>query len=341
MSKERQISDDIINDLHLKKSQAIDALDFENAEHFFQEIENEKAKKAQNLFAVVKNETLQKLQKLLAQNTEKKKKFVEENRKLESRLYSKYQILFNETQEDHVHQLVDLEKERGYALLQVAEEEVPEQIELLEQAKHEAYLSNFSGAKELREKARQIGEVVLAQRQQAIEDDYAMKKEELIARQKAELDQITELHSQEDQKLREEKEERLQKLEFEFQNSITILEDELKVKIIAIETAPDVQDEALEDTIESISEIIDDYCSKPEITAELTQKEQMRLKGVSPSQLAVNRNAPTPSSSVLRTASRTRAAATTTATTKTGLKPVSGTSTAFLSRQCSSNSGRK
>lgn len=282
------ITNDDLSELHQKKQNAIDALDFETAEYYYNEIQNQISKRAQSQIEEIHHETIRELQRIQRNHKQLLEDLAEEKRKSDVRLYTKYQVLFQETQDDHIKQLMDLEKDRGITLLEESEREIPEQIELLNQAKKEAFLSRFEKAKQLRQEARDFGEAELERRRKEVEEHFQGMKDTMLVRHKKEMNEITELHETESKQLKEKADSQLSEAKLKLKENVDLLKDRATVKIQAVTSNDLTKKAGIQTLMEEIDNSMKEYNLQPTIAPKLTKSEQMRLTTLCPTQAAMN-----------------------------------------------------
>jgi hypothetical protein len=109
----------------------------------------------------------------------------------EGRLRTTYQDLPDKTQVQHEQQLRNSDKSHRTTLIREAEREVPEQVELLEQAKAAAVVGQYSEARRPQESARFAGESELEARKQHIDQEFSESRSILAAQQQYAIAKIT------------------------------------------------------------------------------------------------------------------------------------------------------
>lgn len=331
------ITNDTLSDLHQKKQNAIDALDFETAEYYYNEIQNRISQRAQSQIDEIHYETIRQLQIIQRVHKQLLEDLVEEKRKSDARLYTKYQVLFEQTQDDHIEQLMNLEKDRGITLLEESEREIPEQIELLNRAKQEAFLSRFEKAKQLRQEARDFGEAELERRRVDVEKRFQDLKDKMLVRHQKEMNEITELHEEEIKKLKESSDFQNQEAKRKLREEVDLLKDRATVRIKAV-TANDLTKKAGIDTLmNEIDNSMKEYNLMPTIVPKLTKSEQMRLTTLCPTNAAMN----SISGNTEEVVKRALTATTAKRTYRTGLKHPTHNSTRLLTRAYTATVGKR
>jgi hypothetical protein len=332
------ITNEMLTDLHMKKQFAIDALDFESAQILYTEIQTCLGRRADEQIAQIRAEARRDLKRAQDAHRSRLEDLAEERRRTDARLYSKFQVLFEETQDDHIHQLMDLEKERGLTLLEESEREIPEQIALLELAKKEAIDSRFQNAIDLRTQAREVGEAELEARRKHVEEHFARAKEELLERQRVELDQITQLHEEESNQIRDNFEKSHRDESNFFDDAVALIRDRGEVKIQSLTASPKVKAEAIDNLNKALDESMAQFNSRPPVVAHLTQSEEMRLTTLCPTKAAKNEMPTELPETIIQQA---QIKTVKTAATRTGLRPPSKSSTGLISRAYTANAGKR
>ncbi|OHT06139.1 hypothetical protein TRFO_25922 [Tritrichomonas foetus] len=331
------ITNDFLSDLHQKKQNAIDALDFETAEYYYNEIQNQITQRAQAQIEEIDHETMVELSKIQKNHRDVLEDLAEEKRKSDARLYSKFQVLFQETQDDQIHQLMDLEKERGLTLLEESEREIPEQIELLNTAKKEAMLSHFAKAKELRQQARDVGEEELERRRKEVEEHFEELKIQMLQQHKDEMDQISDLHEEESKQLKEKSDHDLNEAKRKLKEAVDLLKDRATVRCQAVTANELTKKAAIDSLMAKINDSMKEYNLMPTVEPKLTKSEQMRLTTLCPTRAAMNRVESTPEDIVRRAEAATAKGT----TCRTGLRPPSHSSTGLISRAYTATIGKR
>ena len=335
---EQLITNDVLSDLHQKKQKAIDALDFETAEYYYHEIQNQISQRAQSQIEEIHHETIRDLQRIQCSHKKILEDLAEEKRKADVRLYTKYQVLFQETQDDHIKQLMDLERDRGITLLEESEREIPEQIELLNQAKKEAFLSRFEKAKQLRQEARDFGEAELERRRKEVEEHYKDLKDQMLVRHKKEMDEITELHEDEIKQLIRKSDSQNKEAKLKLRENVDLLKDRATVRIQAVTSNDLTKKTGIQTLMEEIDNSMKEYNLQPTVAPKLTKSEQMRLTTLCPTQAAMNSSC-TNTEEVVRRAFTAKGNGT--RTFRTGLRPTTHSSTRLISRTYTATLGKR
>lgn len=329
--------EDFLSDLHIKKNTAISELRFEDARDINDEIQNEIQKRALDQIQQAEALAIRQVERAQRRYRSRLEDIVEEKRRLDSRLYSKFQVLFEETQDEHIQQLMDLEKERGLTLLEESERDIPEQIELLERAKQVAALLHFDEAIELRAHAREVGEQELEARRIQVEEHFAQAKEEMIKGHQEELDMIGELHQQEIEALAKENEETERQARMQFMEEIATITNTAQVKFEATKATARVKEEATKRLKAEIGEMMKKFEELPPVEVKLTKAEQMRLTTLCPTKCAGVGVITEVTEGVKERGIRTSKAP----ATRSGLRPPSKSSTGLISRAYTANIGRR
>lgn len=182
MSISASIANDKLVELRNKKKKAIQSLDFDAAEENDRQIQMQNDLIISDRIDKINNETLKEIHRHVKKYDEINAGIDEHFNKQEKSLQLKYQELFNKAQIQFEKESDCIDESHGAALLREAEREVPEQFELLEQAKAAAAEGNYSSAKQLRDQARTAGENELRRRKQQV--DYEFEQSHSILEQK-------------------------------------------------------------------------------------------------------------------------------------------------------------
>jgi hypothetical protein len=334
------VTDDIIADLHLRKKAAIEALDFETAKFLYQEIERVKSDRAERQVDDIHYEAVRDVKKVQNEQRTRLEEFVEYRRQADARLYSKYQVLFEEAQDEHIQQLMDLEKERGFSLLEESEKEIPEQVQMLEDAKQQARSGDFDTAIELRQRARVVGEEELERRRQDVEERFVKAKEEMLGHHQEELDEIGKLHEEEINQLRKEAADRDEEGKRSFALAVSLIKHKARVQMEALGAPEEQKRTAFKNLMTEIDESMKEFGELPEIAPKLTKSERMRLTELCPTHAAMNPLITDVSDQeTLQRRERVRSALT--GKTRTGLRRPPQTSTALISRAFTATHGKR
>ena len=277
-----KVTHSYINDLMIKKKAAIEVLDFETAE----DLEKEILYELDNFAKLQISDVLEK-SKLDAGRLENKfqnrlEEEAEIARQNTQKIYAKYQVIVENLEDQHINQLMENENERAFELIQESEREIEEQLQLLEQAKREAVLSNFSKAKELRQAARDAAAAELERRRVATEEKYAKLKDEIIERQKEEINQITVDHEREVNDEKVHQEEVYQKTQSDIENAFELLRQKAISAFKAVSSNGENIDNATKEITEYLQKIVKKFKSQPRVIPELSNSETMRVANVPP-----------------------------------------------------------
>lgn len=271
-----------INDLRIKKQNAIDVLDFETAESYENQIQTEIANFAKYQMQDALTQAKFQIEKYRKYAEKRLEDEAEESRKNTQMIYSKYQVLVESTEERHISELMEIEQDRTYTLITESERDVDEQIKLLEEAKAEAKVCHFDKAKELRQQAHDVAKEELERRRVETETKFAQLKETTIQNQKDELEKITKDHETEVNKehTRQEK---------QFENSIKEFIDEFKMietKSIANFNAVATKNVNLADMVSEIKEVtqeqINYFKGKQRVVPVMQQYEKLKIGTTKP-----------------------------------------------------------
>jgi hypothetical protein len=279
---------ELLSDLHFEKQRAIDALDFEKAHVIYDEIQSEIASQARRAVSNIRSTSQRALAKTQSDFRLLLEHLVEEKRKLDVRLYSQFHVLFEQTRADHINQIIDLEKELGLTLLSESEREIEEQISLLEEAKRAAIDSYFDRAIELRSEARRVGQAELERRRHAVEGYFRSAKAELLAQQRAELDEIAAMHQARLDSERSDAQHKEDDAVAEFRLAVRHLTDRAQVQIRALRATEALKDSSAADALAELEALIAEFVAQPPVVAHLTQSENMRVVALCPTNAVKN-----------------------------------------------------
>jgi hypothetical protein len=320
---------DILSDLHFQKQQAIDALDFEGAHGIYDQIQNQIANQARQAIANIRASSCNRLKKTQSDFRHLLEDLAEEKRVLDTRLYSHFQVLFEQTRTDHINQLIDLEKERGLTLLSESEREIEEQIELVEQAKQAAIDSDFDAAIRLRTQAREVGEAELLRRKNAVEDYFKDARFQLLAQQKAELDEIGAMYEARLTKERNEANQREADARTEFDIAVKHIKNDTQVQIRALRAEETLKNDSVGEALAELDDLMTEFAALSPVAAHLTRSEAMRLTTLCPTNAAKNAMPTNIPPSILQKAQASTAKP---RTPRAGARPVSKSSTKLMTR---------
>jgi hypothetical protein len=276
------VNSDLLSDLHRRKQAAIDSLDFETAQSLHTEICSRISDDTLTSITSIRSSVFSSLSTSHSSYRQLLDSLLESKRTSTNRLYSEVQVLFEQTRTDHITELTNLENERGFALLCEAEREVPDQIAILHRAKQEAVASNFESAIALRQRARDVGQAELDRRRSEVESDFEFRRLELLARQKSELDEISDFHEREMTRIRREDEQKVENAKTEFVNAANHIRNEAEVKILSLRGSRELKDEAVKALREDVEAAMAEYAELPQMRPIRARAEVMRLTGLCP-----------------------------------------------------------
>jgi hypothetical protein len=279
---------DSLSDLHFQKQQAIDALDFEKACLLYNNIRNEIASQARKSILHIRDISFRQLKQIQSDFRQSLEALAEEKRILDSRLYSEFQVLFEQTRADHLNQLIALEKERGLTLISESEREIEEQIGLLERAKQAAMDSDFDGAIRLRSEAKEVGQAELERRARAVEEHFRNAKSDLLKQQQLELDQIAAMHEERFTRERNEMQEKQEKVTEEFQAGVKHIKHRTKVEILALSADEGLKNDEVQEALAGLDDLMREFEALPPVVAKLAHSEEMRVPALCPTRAAKN-----------------------------------------------------
>jgi hypothetical protein len=320
---------DLLSDLHYQKQEAIDALDFEKAHSLYDEIQNQIANQARRSISNIRRFSCRALKKAQSDFRQLLEQLAERKRTLDARLYSQFDVIFEQTRADHINQIIDLEKERGLTLLSESEREVEEQIALLERGKQAAIDSHFDLAIDLRQQARDVGQAELNRRRQSVEDYFAQAKAELLAQQQSELDEIAAMHQTRLDRERKDAQDREAKATDDFRIAVTQIRNETKVQIRALRAEDDLKDDAVTEALAELGDLMAEFDALPPVAPHLTESEEMRVTQLCPTNAVKNAM---PTEIPMAILQKARVSPSTTRTPRATIKPFPMSSTRLLTR---------
>jgi hypothetical protein len=320
---------DILSDLHSRKQAAIDSLDFETAQSLFGEIHARISEATLASIASIRASAASELSREQIAYRNQIESLAEERRSDDARLFSQSQVLFEQTRNDHINQLIELERERGITLLSEAEREIPEQILMLERAKQEAIDANFETAIALRQQARDIGQAELERRRAEVESDFEGRRNELLARQKRELDEISERHELELRRIRASDAQRVAAADDEFRWRMACLVRESEVQILSLRGENELKNQGVQDLRAEWESAMEEFREVPLVRPRLARSEVMRLTTLCPTNAVKNAM---PQEEPLPVLQRMQAQTAKPLVPRMSGRPVSMSSTALLTR---------
>ena len=342
-----------INDLRIKKQAAIDVLDFETAETIENQIQEELNNFAKVQISDVLLQAKQEADRLEKQFDQRLQDEAEISRQNTQKIFTKYQVIVEDLEQQHVDQLMENENERAYTLIQESEQDIEEQLQLLEEAKKEASLSNFAKAKELRQQARDVAEAELERRRKETEEKYQKIKEETIQKQKEELNDLAKQHEEEVNQEKISQEAVFRKTQEDIVSSFRIIAKTAIARFRAVSSNAENIEKATKEITEHTEKIVNKFKTQQRVIPELANSEKMRLASMPPTAfLETAQDAVIPSVAESAVASRGVTANTTmsrsitaNSTMSRSLNPSKGksrcTSVGLLSRRPMSKAGCK
>jgi hypothetical protein len=319
----------ILSDLHFQKQQAIDALDFEKAHAVYDEIQNQIASQACRAVSDIRHNSRRRLKRAHLAYRQCLETLAEEKRVLDTRLYSHFHVLFEQTRADHINQIIDLEKERGLTLLSESEREVEDQIVLLEQAKQAAIDSDFAAAIQIRSEAREVGQAELERRRAAVEQYFSDAKSELLKQQQDELDEIAAMHEDQLTRERNETDRKRGEATDDFQRTFRHIKNDTQVQIRALRAEDELKSDAVQEALAELDDLMKGFAELPPVVPHLTRSEEMRVTALCPTNAVKNSMPRDIPASILQ---RAQAATTKPRTPRLGTRPVSTSSTKLMTR---------
>jgi hypothetical protein len=320
---------DILSDLHFEKQRAIDALDFEKAHAIYDEIHAQIASQARRAICDIRHDSCKRLKRTQSDFRQCLETLAEEKRTLDARLYSHFQVLFEQTRADHINQIIDLEKERGLTLLSESEREIEDQIVLLERAKRAAIDSDFDGAIRLRSEAREVGQTELERRRAAVEQYFADAKSELLKQQQDELDEIAAMHEDRLTRERNDNDQKRADALKAFQIAIKHIRCDTEVQIRALRAEDDLKADGVQEALADLDDLMTAFEGLPPVAAQLTRSEDMRVTALCPTNAVKNTMPKDIPPSILQ---RAQASTAKTRTPQPGTRPMSTSSTRLMTR---------
>jgi hypothetical protein len=320
---------DVLSDLHYRKQQAIDALDLEKAHQIYDELQEEIANQARRSISNIRQNSCRILKQAQSDFRQFLANLAEEKRTLDTRLFSEFQVLFEQTRADHINQIIDLEKERGLTLISESEREIEEQIVLLERAKQAAVDSDFETAIRLKSEAREAGQAELERRRDAVEKCFADAKEALLKQQEAELNEIAAMHEARLTSERNEVLRREAEATADFRTAVKQIKNETEVQIRALRATNTLKDDGVQEALAELDDLMGEFHTLPPVVAKITKSEEMRITALCPTNAVKNALPKDIPQSILQ---RAHAATSKTRTPRPGQRTVSTASTKLMTR---------
>lgn len=288
MSNSIIVSNATVSELRLKKQRAIDVLDFDLAAELEVQISLEIEKKNQRQIADVVFETKQAINIFVERVGLKQMQLAEDARQTLAKIYSKYQVMVEAIEADHVSEVMQIEQERTYMLIQGSEKEIEIQKELIEEAKRVAALNQFEKAKELRQRAKDEGENELERRRKEIENVFKVKREETIKVQKQRLQEIAKQHEIDIKEDSEYHDKRFVDLISRSISEVKLIAQRGEARCHAIGGAEETMNEGIRAINEYAISKIRSLESQKRVLPEFSTSEKMRLVSTDPTKSTVD-----------------------------------------------------
>lgn len=245
MSISSTIANDKLADLRNKKKLAIQALDFDAAEKYDELIQQQNEQIVATRIDKIKSEVLDDLEKHISKYNKISDEIALYNKKQENQLNQTYQTLLDKTQLQHAKELKSIDKSHAIALRREAEREVPEQIEILEQAKAAAVAGNYNEARNLRDEARRTGERELEERKNKIDEEFEHSRMVLDTKQQEAQEQIQQKYDDEIANLQAEIQMRTKETEQRFNSGVELIKQRAEIKVNSLLADDEVKEEAI------------------------------------------------------------------------------------------------
>lgn len=278
MSISSLIANDKLTELRNKKKLAIQALDFDAAEKYDEQIQEQNEQIISDRIEKIRSEISKDLLDHIQKYNKIRNEINEYNQKTESQLNATYQDLIDKTQIQHGKELRSIDKSHGIALLREAEREVPNQIELLEQAKAAAVAGRYDDARSLREQARIAGENELEERKRKIDEEFEHSRSMLAAKQQEAIEHITQKYDDEISNLNGEIQMRKKETEQRFDSGVELIRQRAEIRCNSLVADDEVKEEAIFNIRQMIDEIIRDSQEKPPPTSLETATQNYQQK---------------------------------------------------------------
>lgn len=249
-------ADDFLSELKSKRKKAIEALDFDAAEDYDRQIRGRQGEVIDNRVSDIFNEIIRDVEAhILKYNA-----IENDIRKFEStqrtNLRQSYQGLLDCAQLQQEKELNSIDKSHANFLLKETSKEVPEQIDLLKQAKAAASAGQFPDAKRMRDAARAIGEAELENRKQRIDEEYDQARSMLSARAQDALNRISKKYEDEINDLESEVQMRKLETKQRFDGGIKLIRQRAEIRCKALVAEEDVKEDALFEVNRKIDSIL-------------------------------------------------------------------------------------
>ena len=258
MSIASAIANEKIEELRNKRKQAIQALDFDAAEEYDNQIREAQEQVVADRITKIYEEILKELYEHIIKYDRISKDIEESTAKTESELNQRYQEYFDQAQIQLEKELRNIDKSHEVALLREAEREVPEQIDLLERAKAAAVAGNYKEAKSLRDQARETGEQELEARKMKIDEEFAQSRSQLSERQQQAIAKITDKYEAENAELNAEVQMRKLEMHQRFDTGFGLIRERAEMRCKALVADDEVKEDALFTLNRKIDEMLND-----------------------------------------------------------------------------------
>lgn len=278
MSISSLIANDKLTELRNKKKLAIQALDFDAAQKYDEQIQEQNEQIISERIEKIKSEISKDLREHIQKYRKIRNEINEYNQKTESQLNATYQDLIDKTQIQHGKELRSIDKSHGIALLREAEREVPDQIELLEKAKAAAVAGRYDDARDLRDQARAAGENELEERKKKIDKEFEHSRSMLAAKQQEAIEHITQKYDDEISNLTGEIQMRIKETEQRFESGVDLIRQRAEIRCNSLVADDEVKEEAIFNIKQMIDEIIRDSQQKPPPTSLETASQNLQQK---------------------------------------------------------------
>ncbi|OHT11508.1 hypothetical protein TRFO_19053 [Tritrichomonas foetus] len=263
MSISSSIANDKLTELRNKKKLAIQALDFDAAEEYDRQIREQNEQIIADRIAKINSEIIKDLNEHITKYENIRNDINEFNMKQESQLNATYQELIDKTVLQHEKELKNIDKSHSIALLREAEREVPDQIDLLEQAKAAAVAGRYEDARNLRDRARLTGENELEERKQKIDKEFAESRSMLAAKQQDAIEHITQKYDEEISNLNAEVQLRRLETEQRFESGVQLIRQRAEVRCNSLVADDEVKEDAIFELNQRINDLLRDSQQQP------------------------------------------------------------------------------
>ena len=236
------------------KKAAIQALDFDAAEEYDRQIQEQFEQIRNNAIDKISKEIIKELTTLISRYLKLESDVFVYKDKKEISINKMYQELLRKTKVKQEKEIKELEKAHMAGMLREAEREVPEQIDLLEKSKEAAIEGDYELARSLLNKSREVGEEELVSRQEKINQEFKESQPMLIARHQKDIEQITKSYEDEIEALQTEFEDRHSMVIQRYQSDIALLRQRAEARMDSVEADVETKEDALFELNQVISE---------------------------------------------------------------------------------------